>query len=156
MTTTTKGRASHGSFCIERTYPHPPAKVFKAFADPAAKERWFGGAAGGWEELERHMDFRAGGSERARGRWPNGMVSDFDCRYYDIVADERIVYAYEMHLDALKISVSLATIELEPHGSGTLLRVTEQGVFLNGFEDGGGREHGTNLLLDRMAATLED
>ena len=156
MTTPAKTRASHGSFCIERSYPHAPAKVFRAFADRAAKERWFGGEAGQWEELERHFDFRPGGSERAKGRWSSGMVSDFDCRYYDIVPDERIVYAYEMHLNALKISVSLATIELEAQGPGTLLRITEQGVFLNGFEDGGGREQGTNQLLDRMGATLDD
>ena len=32
--------------------------------------------------------------------------------------DERIVYTYDLHLDDKRISVSLATVELEPAGDG--------------------------------------
>jgi hypothetical protein len=59
-----------------------------------------------------------------------------------------------MHLDARKISVSLATIELAPAGAGTKLKLTEQGAFLDGYDDAGSREHGTGLLLDRLGASL--
>ena len=59
-----------------------------------------------------------------------------------------------MHLDALKISVSLACVEIEPHPAGVRLKVAEQAVFLNGFEDNGSREHGTNFLMDRLVASL--
>ena len=68
--------------------------------------------------------------------------------------DRRLVYAYEMHIDDRKISVSLATLELQPAGDGTRLTVTEQGAFLDGYEDAGSREHGTGLLLDRLGASL--
>lgn len=63
-------------------------------------------------------------------------------------------YAYEMHLDDRKISVSLATVELTPAGNGTRLKVTGQGVFLDGYDDNGAREHGTGWLMDRVGATL--
>lgn len=31
----------HATFTLERTYPATPARVFAAWADPAAKARWF-------------------------------------------------------------------------------------------------------------------
>jgi uncharacterized protein YndB with AHSA1/START domain len=70
------------------------------------------------------------------------------------VPNQRLVYTYEMRLDDRKISVSLATIELAPAGGGTRLKVTEQGAFLDGYDDAGKREHGTGLLLDRLGASL--
>jgi uncharacterized protein YndB with AHSA1/START domain len=66
------------------------------------------------------------------------------------VPDRRIVYAYAMQLDDVKISVSLATIEFVPSGAGTTLVLTEQGAFLDGYDDAGSREHGTGGLLDKL------
>jgi uncharacterized protein YndB with AHSA1/START domain len=82
------------------------------------------------------------------------LVSTFDATYYDVVADQRLVCAYEMSLDERKISVSLATMELKPAGTGTRLVVTEQGAFLDGYDDAGSREKGTGFLLDRLGASL--
>ena len=61
-----------------------------------------------------------------------------------------------MHLDDRKISVSLATVELRPDGAGTEFVITEQGAFLDGYDDAGAREHGTGILLDRLGASLKD
>jgi uncharacterized protein YndB with AHSA1/START domain len=93
------------------------------------------------------MDVRPGGRERLKGRWASGMVSTFDAVYFDVVPNQRLVYAYEMSLDDRKISVSLATIELKPEGAGTRLVVSEQGAFLDGYDDAGSRERGTGFLL---------
>lgn len=59
-----------------------------------------------------------------------------------------------MHLDENRISVSLATVELRPEGKGTRLVFTEQGAFLDGYDDAGSREHGTRELLDALGAAL--
>lgn len=69
---------------------------------------------------------------------------------------ERIVYAYSMHLDERRISDSLATIEFRAKGKGTTLVFTEQGAFLDGYDDVAGREHGTRIGLDNLAAALAD
>lgn len=143
----------HATFSIERTYPASREHVFKAFTDPVAKAKWFGGG-GGYTLLAREMDVRPGGREHVQGRWDTGMVSTFDAHYYDVVPNERIVYAYEMHLDERKISVSLATLDIKAAGTGTRLVVTEQGVFLDGYDDAGSREHGTGFLLDALGASL--
>ena len=101
------------------------------------------------------MDFRVGGRERLQGRWEGGVVSAFDAVYHDIVPNERIVYTYEMHLDGKKISVSLATMQIKSAGPDrATLKVTEQGAFLDGYDDAGSREKGTGFLLDKLGASL--
>src|ERR1700760_1870193 len=145
----------HATFHLTRTYTADAGRVFRAFADPAVKALWFCGTPGKWREIERVMDFRVGGRELARGQWSDGPTTTFDAVYLDIVPDRRIIYSYNMFAGARKLSVSLATIEIAPAGAaGTLLRVSEQGAFLDGYEDAGSRERGTGELLDRLGASL--
>ena len=143
----------HATFAIDRHFDASPQRVFAAWATPEAKGRWFAGS-GEWIENDRAFDFRVGGHERLVGTWPGGRVSAFDARYFDIVPNERIVYAYEMHIDGTKISVSLATVEFKPAGAGTRLTVTEQGAFLDGYDDAGSRERGTRELLNKLERAL--
>jgi uncharacterized protein YndB with AHSA1/START domain len=145
----------HGSFRIERTYAAPLDIVFQALTEPAAKAKWFGGGQG-YTVLERAMDARPGGRERLKGRWDSGVVSTFDAVYFDVIPNERIVYAYEMRLDERKISVSLATFELLRDGAGTRLVLTENGAFLDGYDDAGSRERGTQFLLDALGQSIQD
>jgi len=145
--------AVHGSFTLERVYDASPARVFQAWANIEAKARWFVGPAD-WQVLERTLEFRVGGRERLRGRKGSGVISTFDSVYLDIVPDRRIVYSYDMHLDETHISVSLATVQLEPEGGGTRLILTEQGAFLDGYDDAGSRERGTRVLLEQLGAAL--
>ena len=81
------------------------------------------------------MDVRVGGRERLKGRWEGGVVSTFDAVYHDVIPNERLVYSYEMHLDDRKISVSLATMQLKRTAARTTLKVTEQGAFLDGYDE---------------------
>ena len=48
-----------------------------------------------------------------------------------------------------------ATVDLKPAGKGTNLTFTEQGAFLDGFDDAAGRERGTVELLDALGAELK-
>ena len=148
------GGAVHDSFTIERSVNVPPARVFAAFTTPEAKKKWFHGPPG-WTTTVEAFDVRPGGRERAVTRSADGVEHVFDAVYFDVEPDRRLVYAYEMHLDKRRISVSLATVEFTPSGSGTHLKITEQGVFLNGYDDAGARERGTIDLIDRVAASLD-
>ena len=150
-----KRSVQHGTFVIEREFAFPRARLFAAWAVREAKDRWFGGPSGQWKPLERQMEFRVGGTERARGQWTNGRTTDFQATYHDIVPGQRIVYSYSMHIDEKKISVSLATIEFEPSGKGTRLILTEQGAFLDGYDDAGSRERGTGELMSALGKSLE-
>ena len=143
----------HDTFTLERTYEATPAQVFRALTDLEAKAKWFEGGAD-WTPVERFMDARPGGRERARGRWASGMVTTFDAVYFDVVPDRRVVYAYDLYIDDRKISVSLATLEITQAPGGTTLTITEQGAFLDGYDDAGSRKHGTGLQMDRIGESL--
>ena len=149
----TKRTATHATFVIERDYPHPPAKVFAAFADPKKKARWFGGPEE-WEKSNHKLDFRIGGQESVSGGPPGGTVHAYNAEIWDIVENERIVTSYQMHLDDRRISVSLATYEFKANGASTTFVLTEQGVFLDGYDDAGQREEGTRELLSQLGTYL--
>jgi uncharacterized protein YndB with AHSA1/START domain len=147
---------AHATFTLERSYKAPVARVWRALTDVEAKQKWFGGPPGTWESIERRMDVRVGGTERLSGRWDGGVVSTFDAVYHDVIPNERLVYSYEMHLGDKRISVSLATIQLQAADGKTTLKITEQGAFLDGYDDSGSREQRTGHLLDVLGTSLTD
>ncbi len=64
--------ARHATFVIEQSFDAPPARVFKAFSDPAEKARWFEGPPD-WIEAKQEFDFRGGGREQG-SRWLLGKL----------------------------------------------------------------------------------
>jgi uncharacterized protein YndB with AHSA1/START domain len=147
----------HDTFTIERTYPAAPARVFAAFASAEAKNTW--GDTGDIDlapGVETEFDFRIGGRERF-GNVYQGTTYRYDALYYDIVPDQRIIYSYEMYADDARISVSVATIEFDKSGEGTLLKLTEQGTYLDGIDGAEApslRRGGTAEMLDGLAKYL--
>jgi uncharacterized protein YndB with AHSA1/START domain len=152
--TTKQRKVTHSTFTIERTFAHPAAKVWNAFATKDAKAKWFSGHEG-WTTERWDLDFRVGGQELNISRAKDGPRFVFEARYYDLVPNERLVYAYEMYIGDDRISVSLATIELRPEGKGTRMVLCEQGAYLDGFDDPKLREDGTNQLMDALGKALE-
>jgi uncharacterized protein YndB with AHSA1/START domain len=131
-----------------------PERAYQAFANPEAKAKWFASPAA-WEQSRVKMEFKVGGKEFVSGTPPGHKPHTFDCTYLDIVPNVRIIYLYEMHIGEAKISASLATVEFAASGKGTKLKFTEQGVFLDGYDDSGSRERGTIGLMDRLEASLK-
>ncbi len=142
----------HDTFTLDRHYDVPPSRVFRAFADPAAKAQWFTGPPESKQE-QISFDFREGGQEIAR-TLVEGVWYGFSATFTDIVPDERIVYTYEMAVGEQRTSVSIATIELRAAGGGTDLVMTEQGVYLDGADQPEDRRQGTEMLLAALGASL--
>ena len=149
----------HDTFSIERPYPAAPSRVFAAFASKEAKDSWGDTgdleAAAGAASLEE-FNFRPGGRERF-GVNVQGTTYRYDALYYDIVPDQRIIYAYEMYAGDARISVSVATIEFVKTSDGTALTVTEQGAYLDGIDGAQApalRQEGTAEMLDGLTRYL--
>jgi uncharacterized protein YndB with AHSA1/START domain len=150
----TTSSVTHSSFVIERSYPADPARVFAAFADEVSKSQWAFEPELDQGRARSEFDFRVGGRERFVARVPDGPTYRYDALYYDIVADQRIVYCYEMYADDDRISVSVATIELAKDAVGTALTYTEQGAYLDGLDKAENREAGTAEQLDKLREVL--
>jgi len=150
----------HDTFAIKRSYLATPSRVFAAFASAEARNAW-GDIMEAVEEgeadgIKYEMEFRVGGWERFGFKY-NDTIYRYDARYYDIVADQRILYSYEMYADDARISVSVATIEFLKNGDGTALVWTEQGTYLDGIDGPMAprlREGGTAETLDHLTSYL--
>lgn len=143
----------HAQFSIERTYAAAPGAIYAAWSTPAAKARWFGGAEAP-EPGRYELDFRVGGHELNRATAPDGDAYTYRADFRDIVPDRRIVFVYDMYRGDIRISSSLATVELNASGRGTRLVFTEMGAFLDGLDKPEYREAGTAALLDALGAVL--
>jgi uncharacterized protein YndB with AHSA1/START domain len=129
-------RLAHAGFTLTRDYPAPVERVWDAFADEAQKLAWWG-AGDAVEPGEWAFDFRVGGRDVAEGRFHNGPVSRYEATYTDIVEHHRIVTTYDMWLDGVHMSTSVASLEFEPF-----------------WADGKDREQGTLGLLEALGNYL--
>jgi uncharacterized protein YndB with AHSA1/START domain len=145
---------TQSNFTTVRNYAAPVARVFQALANPQEKRKWFEGPPGS-KEIKREMDFREGGRERVSGRMDNGMIATFDCVYHDIVENERIICSYMVELEGRRISVSQTSIQLQPEGGGTKMTLIEYNEFLDGHNDAGAVQTGTEELFDKLGQYLK-
>lgn len=149
----TERSISHGSFTVKRTYPHPPAKVFRYFSDPDLKRRWYGGP--NQDDARRIFEFKVGGRETNFGRVGN-LSFELESVYYDIVPDNRIIHVYDVRIDGVMHSLSMAAVELRPENDGTTVVITERGAFLDGHENPAERSAGTEWVLDQLGKILAE
>lgn len=156
MRTTATGRAvTHGTFTLERTYPHSPGTVFAAWSDRDRKDAWFGAGPDFFTKVDSYtLDFRVGGHEHIEGPLRSGRLFVYDAVYADIVEDRRIVATYDLDIAGRRISVTLLTVEFEPDGTGTHLRLTEQGAFLDGLDSIEDRMPGVEDMLVKLDAYM--
>lgn len=152
---TIERRIARAGFTLTRDYPAPVARVWDAFADEEQKLAWFG-TGDAYARGEWAFDFRVGGLDVAEGRFHDGPVSRYQATYTDIVEHNRIVTTYDMWLDGVHMSTSVASLEFEPIDDGTRFTHVEHGVFFDQFwADGPRREQGSRGLLAALGDHLD-
>jgi uncharacterized protein YndB with AHSA1/START domain len=138
----------HSTFTLERSYPAPVSQVFRSWAEPRTKVRWFAG-----NHADYQMDFRPGGIER-NSAVHDGKHITWESLYREIVPDERIVYTSVLSEDEVVATLSLTTVEFETDGEVTKLVLVEAGAYLDGREQPAWREQGTGDWLDALGRHL--
>ena len=156
---TIERRLARAGFTLTRDYPVALDRVWDAFAQEDQKREWFG-TGDAFDPGEWAFDFRVGGRDIAEGTFHDGPVSRFEATYTDIVEHVRIVNTYDMWLNGVHMSTSVASFEFEPiAGSpgGTRLTHVEHGVFFDQFwADGPNREAGSRGILETLATYLSE
>jgi uncharacterized protein YndB with AHSA1/START domain len=153
MNDTIERSQTHATFVIERTYPAPVERVWRALSDNDERDQWFG-AGEAFDIQEKSHEFEVGGHGTEDGQWHGGPRSRFESTYTDIVDLQRIVFTYDMWVDGRHLSTSLTTIALERDGGQTRLTYTEQAVHFDGLDSVEGREEGSQGLLDQLGSYL--
>ncbi len=149
MTATTRTSVLTELISMERTYNASPARVFAAWSDAKARERW---GRPNDEEIIVYdeADFRVGGEDVSRCG-PKGDLRWLSrVRYMEIVQDARIVMAEHVSEAGSPKASALITVELEPAGKATTLKLTLQ---IAAFDPGmaSGYNYGWTGALDNLA-----
>lgn len=145
----------HGTFTLKRVWAAPPARVFRAWADPELKAQWFTGPKDRWTLIERSIDFREGGTEVLEGRFTeSGTTTHYKARFHLIEPDQRIIYAYDLHHTGRFHSVTLSSLVLRGEAGRTHVSYTEQIVFIDGRDGSSDRQHGTELQFGEIEKVL--
>lgn len=140
----TTPQAPTRSVIIERDFPHPPEKVWRALTESSLLEQWL---------LKNDFQPVAGHSFRLRRdpvpNW-NGVI---DCRVLAVDPCKTLSYTW----NALGLE-SVVTFTLTPTPAGTHLRMEHSGFPLDQDAAFKGSRYGwTNFLggLERLVASLE-
>jgi uncharacterized protein YndB with AHSA1/START domain len=151
---TPERRLARAGFTLTRDYPVPVDRLWHAFAHEDEKRAWFG-TDENFDARQWSFDFRVGGVDVAEASFHHGPVSRYVGTYTDIVEQTRIVTTYDMWLDGVHMSTSVASFEFGATGAGSQLTHVEHGVFFDQFwADGAGREEGTRGILEKLGAYL--
>lgn len=124
------------SYTIDRTFPVPPERLFRAFTDPEDLRAWVWGADAPGVTAE--VDLRVGGLVRVTMRMPDAeggeQVMGFRGVYAEVDAPRRLVHT--VHWDSsvgynepgMNPVDEVLVTAIEPHENGARLRYTHLGI----------------------------
>ncbi len=150
---------AHDTIRLDRIYPHPPDRVFRAYAEVEERRRWSAPSDDEYVTFQRH-DFRVGGvDEFTCGRREDAERGDGAfhgvTRYESIVVDQHIVFT-ERLTDAGGglLAMSLVTFQVDAHDDGCRLTIIDQVTSFAGAGPIEGSRHGYGAMLDQLERFL--
>lgn len=131
----TEAVAGTRSVVLERTYPHPPARIWRALTQPHLLREWL---------MESDFAAEPGRAFTFRGDWGSvaGEVTE--------VEHERVL-AYSWSAMGLE---SIVTWTLTPQDGGTLLRIEQAGFRADQNQAFHGARYGWTNFLGRLDNVL--
>jgi len=151
---------AHDTVRLDRTFAHPPQRLFAAYADATQRARW---SAPSDDEFVRFTsdDFRVGGTDEfvcglradptADGTTFHGLT-----RYEAIDRDRHIVFTERLcDQTGGLVMMSLVTWSMAPTTHGCELAIVDQITSFAGDGPITGSRHGYTAALDRLAHHLD-
>lgn len=143
----------HDMVTAERSFSAPVSRLFAAWQDTEALERWCCPGESWQGKVEAH-DFQVGGVKRIRFGQPGEIEYFEDSRYIDITAGERIIHFQTMSENGIRIAASVVTLEFAENGTGSTLSVTDQLTLIDTTHAPEGRRDGWSEVLDKLGGEL--
>jgi uncharacterized protein YndB with AHSA1/START domain len=130
------------SVVVEREFPHPPEKLWRALTQPHLIEAWL-----------MKNDFKPviGHSFNLKGDW-GGVL---DCEVLTLEPNRTLSYTWNFaHDDAAFNLASVVTFTLTPTGKGTHLRMEQSGFRPDQKQAFGGARHGWEQFFGNLEQVL--
>jgi uncharacterized protein YndB with AHSA1/START domain len=131
---------------VEREFPHPPEKIWRALTQPHLIEEWL---------MKNDFHPAVGHKFNLRGDW-GGVL---DCEVLELEANRTLSYSWNFaHEDPAFALNSVVTFTLTPSKAGTVLRMEQAGFRPDQKQAIGGANYGWQEFfgkLDQVAARLD-
>ncbi len=130
------------SVVVEREFPYPPEKLWRALTQPHLIEEWL---------MKNDFKPAVGHRFNLRGDW-GGVL---DCEVLAIEPNRSLSYTWNFtHDDAAYDLKSVVTFTLTPTRTGTHLRMEQAGFRADQKQAYGGARHGWQQFLENMEQVL--
>ncbi len=111
---------------LHRVLRAPPERVYRAFLDPKAMERWL--PPHGFTGQVHHLDARVGGTHRMSfTNFGTGASHAFGGTYVELTPHERLRYTDRFDDPNLPGEMAV-TVTLRPVACGTDLQIVQEGI----------------------------
>ncbi|MBN9585032.1 MAG: polyketide cyclase [Afipia sp. 62-7] len=138
----TEPSADSRTVVVEREFPHPPEKIWRALTQPHLIEEWL---------MKNDFKPALGHRFNLRGEW-GGVL---DCEVLAIEPNKALSYTWNFaHNDAAFDLRSVVTFTLAPSGTGTLLRMEQTGFRPDQKQAFGGAKVGWQQFLTKLDQVL--
>ena len=130
------------SVIVEREFPHPPEKIWRALTEPHLIEEWF-----------MRNDFKPVVGQRfnLRGDW-GGVL---DCEVLEVETHKSLSYTWNFQHDDPAFNLqSVVTFTLTPTGAGTRLRMEQAGFHPDQKQAYGGARAGWEQFFTKLEQVL--
>ncbi len=137
------GAAELRSLALEREFPHPPERLWRALTQPQLIQEWL-----------MKADFApvVGHRFNLRGDW-GGVL---DCEVLEVEPNRILSYTWDYaHDDPAFDLKSVVTFTLTPTAAGTRLRVEQEGFRPDQKQAFGGARVGWGQFLGKLEALLD-
>ena len=144
------------SYSIDRSFPFPPMRLYRAFTEPSDLAAWVWGQQA--KDVRARVDARVGGAVEVTtaGARPEDPRLGYRGVFADVVPGRRLVHT--VHWDAdmgynapgMNSVDEVMVVEIEPAPAGSRLRFSHHGI-----PDGGAaseHERSVRATLDDLAA----
>jgi uncharacterized protein YndB with AHSA1/START domain len=127
---------------VEREFPHPPEKLWRALTQPHLIQEWL---------MKNDFKPEVGHRFNLRGEW-GGVL---DCEVLTIEPQRTLSYTWNFaHDDAAFAMQSVVTFTLTPTRTGTSLRMEQAGFRPDQKQAFGGAKHGWQEFLGKLEQLL--
>jgi uncharacterized protein YndB with AHSA1/START domain len=131
------------SVVVEREFPHPPEKLWRALTQPQLIAEWL---------MQNDFAPAIGHRFQLRGEW-GGVL---DCQVLELVPNETLAYAWDFaHDDPAFALQSTVTFTITPTRTGAHLRMEQAGFRPDQKQAFGGARVGWSQFFARLEQTLE-
>lgn len=144
---------AHEKIEIERSYDAPVAIVWRAWTEPALRERWQNPSST-WTMMFENYDLRSGGTEVCHCGPGDEMTVHFTAHYPEVVPEKRIVFTTVTADNENVASVAATSVEFEQEGDQTHMRFIESIAFIDGRELLEHRTAGTIASIDKLGTVV--